>query len=76
VGLMGSRTPAKGMPSRFPTSAYGRISNLHWEAMAMRAFLVACVAAIVIAGTAAAILTSSYVPNSAASAFSTQSVRL
>jgi hypothetical protein len=42
----------------------------------MRAFLVACIAAVVIAGAAAAILTSSYVPNSAADAFSTQGVRL
>jgi hypothetical protein len=42
----------------------------------MRAFLVACVAAVLIAGGAAAVLTSSYVPNSASNVFSTQSVRL
>jgi hypothetical protein len=42
----------------------------------MRAFLAACIAAVVIAGAAAGVLTSSYVPDSAADVFSTKSVRL
>jgi hypothetical protein len=62
--------------SRTPASACDRVRHLHWEVTAMRAFLVACIAAVVIAGAAAAILTSSYVPNSSADAFSTQGVRL
>lgn len=42
----------------------------------MRAFLVGCTVAVLLAVGAAAVLTSSYVPNSAADVFSTQGVRL
>jgi hypothetical protein len=42
----------------------------------MRAFLAACLAAVVIAVGAAAVLNSSFVPDSASSVFSTQGVRL
>ena len=42
----------------------------------MRTFLAACATAVLIAVGAAAVLNSSYVPDSAASAFSTQGVRL
>lgn len=42
----------------------------------MRAFLVACLAAVVIAVGAYAVLNSGYVKNSASSVFSTQGTRL
>jgi len=42
----------------------------------MRAFLAACFAAIVLAVGAAAVLNSSYVPDSASSVFSTQGARV
>ena len=42
----------------------------------MRTFLAACAAAVLIAVGAAAVLNSSYVPDSAADVFSTQGVRL
>jgi hypothetical protein len=42
----------------------------------MRAFLVACVVAIVIAVGAALVLNSSYVPDAASTVFTTTSVRI
>jgi hypothetical protein len=42
----------------------------------MRAFLLACLAAVLIAVGAALVLNSSYVPDSASSVFSTPAVRI
>jgi hypothetical protein len=42
----------------------------------MRTFFVACLAAVLLAAAAAVILNSGYVPNSSATAFSTQGVRI
>ena len=44
--------------------------------LAMRVFLAACASAVLIAVGAAAVLKSSYVPDSASNVFSTQGVRL
>jgi hypothetical protein len=46
-----------------------------WEGMQMRTFLVAVVAAVLIAGAAAFVL-NTYVPDTSAGAFSTQGVRI
>ena len=42
----------------------------------MRTFLVACLAAVLLAAGAAVVLNSSYIPNSSSSVFSTQAVRI
>jgi hypothetical protein len=42
----------------------------------MRAFLVACLAAIIIAAGAAFVLNSGYVPDSSSNVFSTKGVRI
>lgn len=46
------------------------------EDVIMRTFLVACLAAVLIAAGAAVVLNSSYVPDSASQVFSTQGVRI
>ena len=42
----------------------------------MRAFLIACLAAILIAASAAFVLNNNYFPNASSTVFSTQSVRI
>jgi hypothetical protein len=42
----------------------------------MRAFLIACLAAVLIATGAAFVLNNNYIPNSASTVFSTQGVRI
>jgi hypothetical protein len=42
----------------------------------MRAFLIACLAAILIAASAAFVLNSNYIPDSSSTVFSTQGVRI
>lgn len=42
----------------------------------MRTFLVACLAAVLLAAGAAVVLNSSYVPNSSSGVFSTKGVRI
>jgi hypothetical protein len=42
----------------------------------MRAFLLACLAAVLLGGGAAFVLNSGYLPNAASTVFSTQGVRI